>query len=85
MYIGNNVKERFPDVILELQKFNNLTFRPLEFFAYNNFPELSADFINKIELRNEHFKTIDENYELFQVFDSFFDKLPNETKNNYLK
>ena len=85
IYIGNNVKERFPDVILELQKFNNLTFRRLEFFAYNNFPELSADFINKIELRNEHFKTIDENYELFQVFDSFFDKLPNKTQNNYLK
>ena len=85
LYIGNNVKERFPDVILELQKFNNLTFRRIEFFAYNNFPELSADFINKIELKNEHFKTIDENYELFHVFDSFFDQLPNETQNAYLK
>lgn len=85
LYIGNNVKERFPDVILELQKYNNLTFRHLEFFAYYNFADLSADFINKIELKNEHFKTIDENYELFHLFDSFFDQLPNETQNAYLK
>ncbi len=85
LYIGNNVKERFPDVILELQKYNNLSFRRLEFLAYNNFPELSADLINKIELKNEHFKTIDENYELFHVFDSFFDQLPDETQNSYLK
>ncbi len=84
-YIGNNLKERFPDVIVELQKYNNLTFGRLEFFAYNDFPELSADFLNKIELKNEHFKTIDENYELFQIFNSFFDQLPNETQNAYLK
>ncbi len=85
LYLGNNLKERFPEAILELQLYNNLTFRRLEFFAYNNFPELSADFLNKIELKNEHFKTIDENYELFHLFDSFFDRLPDVTQDNYLK
>jgi len=85
LFIGNNVKEIFPYAILELQKYNNLTFIRLESFAYNNFPKLSVDLINKIELKTEHFKTIDENYELFHVFDSCFEQFPNKTQKAYLK
>ncbi len=84
-YIGNNRKELFPEMIKELGKFKYLIFKRLEFISYYNFSDLSGDIVYNLEIDQEQFRSIDENYELFHLFETSFDKLPKSTQENYTK
>ena len=84
-YIGNNEIEEISLVILELQKYNYLIFKRLEFLTYNNFPELPIELIKKIIIKEVDFGKIDENFEMYKNFEMFFDKYPSEIQQSYLK
>lgn len=85
LYIGENRKELFPEMIKELGKFKYQIFRRLEFMSYFNFSDLSDDIISNLEIGHEQFRSIDKNYELFHFFETSFDKLPQSTQEKYLE
>ena len=82
--ISKNHQNKLPEAIIELRKSNYLIFKRLEFYIYNNFPELSVNYLKEIEFVKDLFKDIDENPELYKLVEQFFSKLPKKTQEEYL-